>query len=216
MVNDMENYLDFKNCNDYEKLIEPAKKIRDGEIVVFPTETVYGIGTNGLDKAAIERLYKIKKRPLNKPISLLVNNMEMIERVAKNISKEEYAIIKNFMPGPITLILKKSDLVPDILTSNQTTVGVRMPDNDVTLKLIEYANCPIAAPSANVSGEKSEVEINNIISEFKNNVDFYVDSGKSKIGIASTIVKIENGKAIILREGKITKKQIEKVINSVD
>ena len=143
----MQNYLNFNNKIDYSKLKIPAKIIKNGGIVIFPTETVYGIGTNGLDEKAIKKLYEVKQRPLNKPISLLVNSFDMINEVAKDITELEYTLIKKFFPGPLTLILKKKDIVPDILTSNSDTIGIRMPANEIALKLIEYANVPIATPS---------------------------------------------------------------------
>ena len=135
----MKNYLDFRNKIEYEKIQKQAQIIKQGGLVVFPTETVYGIGTNGLDEKAIEKLYKIKQRPLNKPISLLVSNMKMIEELATNINEIEYKIMGKFFPGPLTIILKKKNIVPDILTANTDTVGIRMPEGIIAEKLIEYA-----------------------------------------------------------------------------
>ena len=209
----MEKYLNINNSKDYQKLRYSAEIIKNGGIVVFPTETVYGIGTNGLDKEAVERLYKIKERPLNKPISLLVSDYEMIEKVAKDISEIEYKIMKKFFPGPLTIILNKKDIVPDIVTSGGSTVGIRMPEEEITRKLIEYAGVPIAAPSANISGKASGIDLQEIIKEFGDKVDYYIDGGKSKIGIGSTIVKVENNTIKILREGSISKKEIEDLIN---
>ena len=209
----MEKLLNFKNSTDYQKLRYSAEIIKNGGIVVFPTETVYGIGTNGLDKEAVERLYKIKERPLNKPISLLVSDYEMIEKVVKDINELEYKIMKKFFPGPLTIILNKKDIVPDILTSGGSTVGIRMPEEEITRKLIEYAGVPIAAPSANISGKASGIDLQEIVKEFGDKVDYYIDGGKSKIGIGSTIVKVENNTIKILREGSISKKEIEDLIN---
>lgn len=200
----MSQILDFKNNNNYEKLKIPANIIRNAGIVVFPTETVYGIGTSGLNEYGIKRLYEIKQRPLNKPISLLVSNIDMIHQVAESISELEYRIIKNFFPGPLTIVLKKKKNISNILTSNGDTVGVRMPANNIALKLIEYAGVPIAATSANISGNISEIYIDRIISDFNENVDCFIDNGKSKIGIASTVIKIENEEIKILRQGSIT------------
>lgn len=208
----MEKYLDLKKNNNSKKLEIPANIIRQGGIVVFPTETVYGIGTNGLNKEAVERLYKIKERPLNKPISLLVSDFEMIEKVAKNITEVEYSIMKKFFPGPLTIILTKQDVVPNIVTSGGNTVGIRMSEEEITRKLIEYAGVPIAAPSANISGKPSGIDLQDIIKEFGDKVDYYIDGGKSKIGISSTIVKVENNTIKILREGSISKKEIENII----
>lgn len=204
----MEKYLDFKNKIEYDKLKEMGGIIKRGEIVIFPTETVYAIGTNGLDEEAIKKLYKIKQRPLDKPTSLLVSDMEMVKNLARDITEKEYKLMKTFFPGPLTIILKKKDIVPNILTGNTNTIGIRMPENEIARKLIEYANVPIAAPSANIANRPSGTNIENIINDFKETVDYYIDGGESKIGLGSTIVKIENNVPIILREGSITKQQI--------
>lgn len=208
----MEKYLDLKKNKNSKKLEIPANIIKQGGIVVFPTETVYGIGTNGLNKEAVERLYMIKKRSLNKPISLLVSDFEMIEKIAKNITEVEYRIMEKFFPGPLTIILSKQDIVPNIVTSGGDTVGIRMPEEVTSRKLIEYAGVPIAAPSANISGKPSGIDLQEIIKEFGDKVDYYIDGGKSKIGISSTIVKVENNAIKILREGSISKKEIENII----
>lgn len=204
----MMGYLDCKNKIDFDKLKEISQIIKNGGIVVFPTETVYGIGTNGLNKEAISRLYEVKQRPTNKPISLLVSSIDMAEMVAKDITDMEYKLMEKFFPGPLTIILKKKNIVPDNLTNNTDTVGIRMPDNIIAKKIIEYANVPIATPSANISGKPSGTDINYIMENFKDKVDYYIDGGQSKLGIGSTIVKVENGYPLILREGSISKEQI--------
>ncbi len=207
------NYLDCRNEIDDKKLQEVANIIRQGGIVVFPTETVYGIGTNGLDSKAISKVYHVKQRPLNKPISLLVSSLEMVKAVTENISDIEYKLMEEFFPGPLTIILKKNKLVPNNLTNNTDTVGIRLPDNIIARKLIEYANVPIATPSANISGRSSGTNIQDIIKDFGDKVDYYIDGGPSKLGIGSTIVKIEDNKPLILREGSISKEQINKYID---
>lgn len=205
-------YLDFKNKTDYTKLKEPAKIIKEGGIAIFPTETVYGIGTNGLNEEAVKQLYEVKQRPLNKPISLLVNSIDMIEEIAKDITDIEYELIKEFFPGPLTIILKKKDVVPNILTANQDTVGIRMPANKIAIKLTDYAGVPIATPSANISGRPSGTNIKDIMEDFDGKVDYFVDEGPSKIGLASTIVKVEKGIPKILRKGAISEEQIKQIL----
>lgn len=207
----MEKYINLENRLDYEELKIPAKIIKEGGIVIFPTETVYGIGTNGLDKEAIKRLYEVKQRPLNKPISLLVNNIEMVNQVAKNISKLEYKIMQNFFPGPLTIILEKKDIVPNILTANTNTVGIRMPSGEIARKLIEYAGIPIATPSANISGKPSGTNIKDIQKDFEGKVDYFIDNGESKLGIPSTIVRVINNEVHILRQGSISMEQIKAI-----
>ena len=207
----MQKYLDLREDKDYSKLKEIGEIIKNGGIVVFPTETVYGIGVNCLNEDAVKRLYEVKQRPEDKAISLLVSSIEMIEKVAKDITDVEYGLIKEFFPGPLTIILNKKDIVPNVVTAGGDTVGVRMPENEIALKLIEYAGVPMATPSANISGHASGTELNTIMDEFKEKVDYYIDGGRSKIGVASTIVQVIDGVPHILREGYITKTQIEEV-----
>ena len=206
----MNKYLDLRKDKDYTKLDEPAIILRNGGVVVFPTETVYGIGANCFDIEAVKRIYKIKNRPFNKPINLLVSNIDMINQVAKDITELEYAIIKKFFPGPLTIILKKKDIVPNIVTANGDTVGVRMPANEIALKLIEKAGVPLATPSANISGRPSGINIDDIMNDFKDKVNYFIDDGPSKIGYASTIVQVIDGVPHILRQGSITEEEIKK------
>ncbi len=208
----MQNYLDFKEKIDYTKLKEVARTIKQGGVVVFPTETVYGIGANGLSANAVKRIYEVKQRPLNKPISLLVNGTDMINEIAQDITDLEKALIREFFPGPLTIILKKKDIVPNIVTANSNTVGVRMPSNEIALKLIEYAGVPIATPSANISGKPSGTNMEDIMKDFEGKVDYFIDDGPSKIGISSTIVQVIDGVPHILRQGKITEEQIMNIV----
>lgn len=208
-------YINFKNNIDYNELKKIANEIKNNKVVIFPTETVYGIGANGLDEEAIKKLFVAKKRPENKPINLLISNINMIENVAKDLTPLDYALIKEFFPGPLTLILKRKNNVPNILTANGDTVGVRMPANEIALKLIEYANIPIATSSSNISGNETGINIDNIFDDFNGRVDYIIDDEPSKLGVASTIVKVVDNKPIILREGSITKEQIETVYNNL-
>ena len=197
---------------ELEKIEEAAKIIKRGGIVIFPTETVYGIGANALNENAVKRIYEIKKRDFSKPISLLVSDFDMIEKVAKDITDIEYKIMKAFFPGPLTIILKKKDIIPDIVTAGSDTVGIRMPEGDTARELVKLAGVPIATPSANISGKKSGTNIKDIMNDFDGKVDLYIDGGESKLGIASTIVKIVDGKVHILREGSISKEEIDSVL----
>lgn len=207
----MSNVIKIGTDDNTKNLKIAANIIKKGGIVIFPTETVYGIGTNGLDEEAVKKLYEVKDRPLNKPISLLVSNFDMINQVAKDITEMEYKIMKNFFPGPLTIILNKKSCVPDILTAKGNTVGIRMPDNEIALKLIELSGVPIATPSANISGRPSGIDIEDIKKDFEGKVDLFIDSGKSKIRNGSTIVKVEDNEIKILRQGIITKEQIEDI-----
>lgn len=208
----MEKYIDFKNNIDETKLEFVGKTIANGGIVIFPTETVYGIGTNGLNENAIKSLYSVKKRNLNKPISLLVSSIDMVNEIAYDISDVEYKLMDAFFPGPFTIILKKKNIISDILTAGKNTVGVRMPDCKITQKLIEYAGCPIAAPSANITGKPSGTKVDDFIEDFQDKVDYIIDNGNAKIGLSSTIIQVIDSVPHILREGSITKEQILKVL----
>ena len=193
-------------------LEKAAELIKQGKIVIFPTETVYGIGANGLDEQAVKKLYNIKQRPLNKPISLLVSNMEMVDLIAKDITETEYKIMEKFFPGPLTIILKKKSIVSDIVTSGQETVGVRMPSGETARKLVEFAGVPIAAPSANITGDPSGTNLQEIKRHFEGKADYFIDGGDCELGVSSTIVQAIDGKIKILRQGSITLEQIEKEI----
>ena len=188
-----------------------AELIKQGKIVVFPTETVYGIGTNGLDAGAVKKLYEIKQRPLNKPVTLLVSNMEMVEMLAKDITEIEYKIMKKFFPGPLTIILKKKEIVPDIVTAGGQTVGIRMPSGEIARKLVEIAGIPIAAPSANITGQSSGTNIQEIRKHFEGKADFFIDDGESELGISSTIVQVIDGNPQILRQGSVALKEINQL-----
>ena len=155
----MEKYIDFKNGIKYDKLKEVAKNIKNGGIVIFPTETVYGIGVNPFNIKAVEKVYEIKKRPKEKPISLLISDLSMLYEISDNISNEELKVIKKFFPGPLTIILKKSKKIPDLVTAGKDTIGVRMPQNEIALKLINEVGVPLATPSANISGKPSRYRI---------------------------------------------------------
>lgn len=212
---EMRRYLDIKNETDFEKLDEAIKVIKNGGVVLFPTETVYGIGANGLSSEAVEKVFKAKGRSTKNPINLLVSSKEMVESIAKDITELEYKLMEAFFPGAFTIILNKKENVPDIVTAGGSTVGVRMSSSKITTKLVEMAGVPIAAPSANLSGKPSGTNINDIIEEFKGKVDYIIDGGESEIGIESTIVKVVDGIPHILRPGAITDTQIEKVAGKV-
>ena len=200
----MYQHIDLKNTNDFSKLKDAAKIIQSGGLILFPTETVYGLGANGLDKNAVKKIFLAKGRNFNNPINLLVSNLEMVESVAKNISPLEYKLMEAFFPGPFTIILEKREIVPDIVTAGQNYVGVRMPSGRIAQKLVELAGVPIAAPSANISGKLSGTSFKDILEDFKDKVDIAIDGGNSEIGIESTIVKVINGIPHILRPGSIT------------
>lgn len=205
--------LDLKNEQNYDKLDEAANLIKNGGVAVFPTETVYGIGVDCLNEDAIKRLYRIKNRPFNQKTSLLVSSIEMLNNYTKNRSEIEDMLIQKFFPGPLTLVLHKKEIIPYLITNNEDIVGFRMPECKIALKLIEKVGRPIATSSANISGKQSGIILSDIIKEFRDKVDYYIDGGKSKIGRGSTVAQvIRNGQIQIIREGSIT---LEKMLDAV-
>jgi len=212
----MEKYLDLKKDKDYEKIKEAGKIIKNGGIVIFPTETVYGIGADGLNTEAVEKIYKAKGRKSDNPLILHIANIEMLSDIAKNITETEQKLIDAFWPGPFTIVLEKTEKVPNIVTGGLNTVGIRMPSGKIARELIKYADTPIAAPSANISGKPSGTNIQDIYDELKEKVDFIIDGGDSEVGLESTVVRVIDDIPHILRPGKITAEQIKKVAGNVE
>lgn len=203
-----EGYLD----NNIEMA---SKVIQNGGLVLFPTETVYGIGANALDDDAVRKIFIAKGRAQDNPLILHISDMEMLEKIAENISELEYQLMDTFWPGPFTIVLNKKQGIANVATCGGDTVGVRMPSNKIAHDLIKKANLPIAAPSANISGKPSGTNLKDIIEELRNKVDYILDGGESDIGLESTVVRVINGEVKILRPGKITREDIEKVVENV-
>ena len=201
------------NEDEIEKIAKEAVEvIKMGGIVIAPTDTVYGIIADALNEKAVEKIYEIKKRKKTNPLSILVSNKDMLKKVVKKVSFEEEKIINRFFPGAITLIFEKNEQIPDIVTSGLDTVGIRMPNDKFLLKAIELLGSPIVATSLNLAGEESKTNLDNISQEILNNVDYVIDNGNTKIGVASTVAKIDGKKIEILREGTITKNMMQEVL----
>lgn len=211
----MSKYLDLRKDVDDLKIKEAAKIIKNGGLVVFPTETVYGIGANGLNTNAVEKIYIAKGRKQDNPLILHISNKEMLNLIAEKTTDVEDRLMEAFWPGPFTIILNRKKCVPNIVTGGLETVGVRMPSGEIARKLIEASECPIAAPSANISGRPSGTTVEDIFEELKDKVDCIMDGGKSQVGLESTVVRVIDGVPNILRPGKITPEQIKKVAGNV-
>jgi L-threonylcarbamoyladenylate synthase len=195
-----------------EALHEAGELIRRGEVVAFPTETVYGLGANGLDADACAKIYQAKGRPSDNPLILHVANRSMIDQIAARIPEKAEKLIAAFCPGPITLILPRKAIVPDRITGGLATVGVRMPEHDVARALIAAAGVPIAAPSANISGRPSPTTAESVLVDMEGKIPMVLDGGACDFGVESTIVDATGDKAIILRPGAITKEMLEEVL----
>ncbi len=187
-----------------EESMKIIRKVLDEDgIIIFPTDTVYGIGCNCFSENAIKKLFDFKERDYSKPINVLTDSVEKINLVAKSLNEIEDRLIKKYLPGDMTIILEKKNNVPSILTANLETVGVRIPNHEIALKILKESPYPLATTSVNLSGESPGLEISDFLEEFKDKVDLIVDGGKSKIGIASTIVKVEDYQIKVLRQGKL-------------
>ena len=212
----MVKYLDLRREKEYEKIKEAGEVIKKGGLVLFPTETVYGLGANGLDEKAVKKIYEAKGRKPDNPLILHISKFEMLSQIATEVTEVEKKLIEAFWPGPFTIILPKTEIVPNTVAGGLQTVGVRMPSGEIAQKLIDYAEVPIAAPSANISGRPSGTKIEDIYEELKDKVDYIIDGGKTEIGLESTVVRVINGIPHILRPGKITAEQIRKVAGDVE
>ncbi len=171
-----------------------ARIVIGGGVIVYPTETVYGIGANALDEQAILRVFQIKKRPLSMPIFLAVSNMEMLEKVAE-ISDEDLSLLKEILPGPVSVLVRKRSIVPDILTAGSPMVGIRYPDHEAALRIIDRAG-PITSTSANRTGSPPPSSASEISPEIAGRVEMVVDGGKCKYAQPSTLLDLANRKII--------------------
>jgi L-threonylcarbamoyladenylate synthase len=192
-----------------------AKLISSGEIVAFPTETVYGLGANALDPSAISKIYQMKGRPSDNPLIVHIADMKTLRGLVNEISPSDMRIIKKFWPGPVTLVLKKSKIVPKITTGGLGTIAVRMPRNKIALALIKRSGFPIAAPSANISGRPSPTNASHVKDDLDGKVKMILDGGNTEIGIESTVIDMTLRTPVILRPGGISKESIEDEIGKV-
>lgn len=197
---------------------EIGAELKKGKLIIYPTDTVYGIGGIITNENTIKNIYKAKDRSFSSPLIALVSNTNKIEEIAfineKNKEKIE-KLIKKFWPGGLTIILESKNIVPPIMISNGKTVGVRMPNHETALKIIESAGGILPTTSANISGEATPRSYEELDNEFKKRVDIVIDGGKCPIGTASTIIDMSNENIKILREGAISQKQIEMVIGKI-
>lgn len=189
-----------------------AELIKNGQLVAVPTETVYGLSADGLCESSVEEIYSVKGRPETKPISLLVPDIESVENFCKNIPDCAYVLAAKFWPGPLTMILQKKDIVPDIVTAGGNTVGVRCPDHPITLALLEKCGRPLATPSANISGLPSPKSADDVLSYFDGKIPCIIDGGKCSVGIESTIVDMTVYPPKILRKGGLSREDIENAL----
>jgi len=192
-----------------------AQIIRAGGLVAIPTETVYGLGANGLDEAAVAKIFLAKGRPQDNPLILHVAQTSQIEQLCHHIPPAAYALAERFWPGPLTMVLPARDTVPKCTTAGLPTVAVRCPDNAVTRQIIRLSGVPIAAPSANLSGKPSTTTAEHVYHDHAGRIPLIVDGGSCQVGVESTIVDLTEDRPRLLRPGGITPEQLLEVLGDL-
>lgn len=201
-----------ENEIDEEIIKEAGEIIRGGGLVAFPTETVYGLGGDGLNPQSSQKIYAAKGRPSDNPLIVHISNMEDLKRIVKSIPEEAYKLANKYWPGPLTMIFEKNDLVPLETTGGLSTVAVRMPSNKIARALIDASGGYIAAPSANLSGRPSPTIAKYVYEDMNGRIDMIIDGGASEVGLESTIVDFSEGRPMILRPGYITQVMLEEAL----
>ncbi len=206
-----------EKIEDFEiELKEAAEIIKRGGLVAFPTETVYGLGANALDSTASEKIYKAKGRPSDNPLIIHIADKSDYEKYCKVESAAFEKLVNDFVPGPITIIQKKRDIIPDTVTAGMDSVAVRLPSHKVAQRLIELAGVPIAAPSANTSGRPSPTKAEHVIEDMFGKVDMIIDGGECEVGLESTIVLLKEESVTLLRPGGVTLEMLENSVGKVE
>ncbi|TBR10110.1 MAG: threonylcarbamoyl-AMP synthase [Candidatus Nitrosotenuis sp.] len=194
---------------------QAVQLIRKGETVAFPTETVYGLGADALNPSAVKKIFEAKGRPADNPLIVHIQDKEDLKRLASDIPEITEKIIEKFWPGPLTIVLKKSKIVPKITTGGLNTVAIRMPKNKIASLLIKEAGIPLAAPSANFFGRPSPTLAKHVSDDLGGRISMILDGGKTKIGIESTVIDLTGKTPMLLRPGGVTLEQIQKLVGAV-
>ena len=193
-----------------------AKMLADGAVVAIPTETVYGLAANALNADAVRRIFEAKGRPQDNPLIVHISSMEELYPLVAEVPDTALRLAHEFWPGPLTMVLKKSELLPDIISAGMDTVAVRMPSDPIAHEIIRQSHCPLAAPSANISGRPSPTSARHVINDMNGKIDGIVAAGDCTVGVESTVILLANGQRRLLRPGGVTLEMLEKVIGPVD
>lgn len=206
--------VDEKNLNE-DTIEEAAKIIREGGLVAFPTETVYGLGANALDLGAVKKIFQAKGRPQDNPLIVHIWDIKQIETLAHDVPDIAYKFMERFWPGPMTVILPKSSIIPDITSASLPSVGIRMPSNVIARELIKKSGVPIAAPSANISGRPSPTDVERCIEDLDGKVDFILGGEMCQVGVESTVIDCTVTPTCVLRPGGITLEMLREIDGEV-
>jgi L-threonylcarbamoyladenylate synthase len=198
-----------------QELQRAEQLLRHGELVAIPTETVYGLAANALDAKAVLKIFEVKNRPHFDPLIIHIGEAESLNRYVSSVPRWAEELSNEFWPGPLTLVLPKRDIIPDIATSGLETVGVRMPDHPLTRELLKKLDLPLAAPSANPFGYISPTSAQHVFDQLGEEIEYILDGGECRVGLESTIVGEVDGEPTVLRLGGIPVEEIERVLGSV-
>lgn len=198
-----------------DKIEQAAQVWRDGGTVAFPTETVYGLGANALNEAAVKKIFEAKGRPADNPLIVHISDFEEVDRLVENIPAGTKHLMSSFWPGPLTIIMKKSNIIPDIITAGLDTVAIRLPSHPIARSLIKVSGIPIAAPSANTSGKPSPTIAQHVIDDLFGKVDIIIDGGPAEVGLESTVIDVTGEIPVLLRPGGVTYEQLRSVLGEV-
>jgi L-threonylcarbamoyladenylate synthase len=190
-----------------------GKAINEGKLVVFPTETVYGLGANALDPKAVKKIFVAKGRPADNPLIVHVYDKSQISKLVKDISKDGQILIDKFMPGPISLIFKKSDLIPIETTSGLKTVAIRIPSNEIALEFLKECKVPVAAPSANLSGSPSPTQFNHVLKDMNERVEYIIKGDNCEVGLESSVIDTTKKPMLLLRPGGLKIEELKKYVD---
>ena len=207
--------IEIYSKNDLDGIKRVAEIINSGGIVAIPTETVYGLAANALNATAVEKIFIAKGRPQDNPLIVHISSIDMLKPLIKNVPKSADNLAKKYWPGPLTMVLERTEKVPKEVSAGLNTVAVRMPKNEVALSIIEASGVPIAAPSANLSGKPSPTTAEHCINDLTGKVDAIVVSHPSKVGLESTVVSLVGDTPHLLRPGAVTLEQLGQVLGEV-
>lgn len=200
---------------DIEVIRYAAEILNSGGLVAFPTETVYGLGADVFNETAVRKVFEVKNRPVDNPLIVHVSDYQQLADLSVNFPEVGKALTKEFWPGPLTLVIKCSQKIPKIVTGGLDTVAVRMPLNKVTLELIKCLRKPIVGPSANLSGRPSPTSAEHVFEDLSGKIELILDAGNTKIGLESTVIDITTQPPLVLRDGGLTREEIEMVIGDL-
>lgn len=206
--------VDSKAPNE-ESIRKAAEILRNGGLIAFPTETVYGLGANGLDDTAVSKIFQAKGRPADNPLILHIASIHEIVKYSKDTPLWVPYLVANFWPGPLSVVLKRASCVPDSVTAGLDTVALRIPDSPAALALIRAAGLPLAAPSANVSGRPSPTTAEMVLQDLNGKIDGVLDAGPCSVGLESTVLDCTGVVPVILRPGGVTQEMLERVLGEV-